>query len=97
MGVTVMAALPDRDELRLCIVWASANRSTIQRRHTTLWRHQEQILEALPSLSFPDAELLIVVRPNDTDLYEYLLSRFAGVRGVKGNSGTSPHAGGRWQ
>jgi hypothetical protein len=24
-----------------------------------------------------------VVRPNDTDLYDYLLSRFAGVRGVR--------------
>ena len=50
--------------------------------HGLCARHQEQILEALPSLSFPDAELLIVVRPNDTDLYEYLLPRFADVRGV---------------
>ena len=51
--------------------------------HGLCARHQEQALEALPSLSFPDAELLIVVRPNDTDLYEYLLPRFAGVRGVR--------------
>ena len=46
-------------------------------------RHREQALEALPSQSFPEAELLIVVRPNDTDLYEYLLRRFAGVRGIR--------------
>jgi len=26
--------------------------------------------------------MLIVVRPNDTELYHYLLRRFAGVRGV---------------
>jgi hypothetical protein len=44
-------------------------------------RHKEQALEALPSLSFPDAEMLIVVRPHDTALYEYLLQRFAGVPG----------------
>jgi hypothetical protein len=46
-------------------------------------RHKEQALEALPSQSFPDVEMLIVVRPNDTDLYEYLLRRFAGVPGVR--------------
>jgi hypothetical protein len=50
--------------------------------HGLCSRHQEQALEALPSASFPDAELLIVVRPNDTDLYHYLLRRLAGVRGV---------------
>jgi hypothetical protein len=46
-------------------------------------RHKEQALEALASQSFPDAEMLMVVRPNDTDLYEYLLQRFAGVPGVR--------------
>ena len=46
-------------------------------------RHREQALEALPSTSFPDVEMLIVVRSNDTDLYEYLMQRFAGVSGVK--------------
>lgn len=46
-------------------------------------RHKEQALEALPSQSFPDAEMLIVVRRTDTDLHEYLLERFAGVPGVK--------------
>jgi hypothetical protein len=50
--------------------------------HGICSRHQEQALEALPSQSFPDAEMLIVVRPNDTELYHYLLRRFAGVRGV---------------
>jgi hypothetical protein len=46
-------------------------------------RHKEQALEALPSQSFPDVEMLIVVRRTDTDLYEYLLRGFAGVPGVK--------------
>jgi hypothetical protein len=51
--------------------------------HGLCQRHQKQALEALPSQSFPDAEMLIVVRPNDTDLYEYLVRRFAGVPGVR--------------
>jgi hypothetical protein len=51
--------------------------------HGICSRHKEQALEALPSQSFPDAEMLIVVRPNDTDLYEYLLRRFADVPGVR--------------
>jgi hypothetical protein len=46
-------------------------------------RHTEQALEALPSNSFPDAEMLIIVRPNDTDLYEYLSRRLASVPGVR--------------
>lgn len=45
--------------------------------------HRERLLELLPSKSFPDAELLIVVRPNDTALYEYLRRSFAGVPQVK--------------
>jgi hypothetical protein len=51
--------------------------------HGVCLRHREQFLESLPSTSFPDVEMLIVVRSNDTALYEYLLRRFAGVRGVK--------------
>src|SRR5262245_5994172 len=51
--------------------------------HGICARHREQALEALPSQSFPDAELLIVVRPNDTELYHYLLQRFADVFGVQ--------------
>ena len=46
-------------------------------------RHKEQALEALPSQSFPDAEMLLIVRLTDTDLYEYLQRRFAGVPGVR--------------
>src|SRR5437773_10870103 len=42
--------------------------------------HTEQLLESIPSRSFPDAELLIVVRPNDTELSEYLQRSFAGVQ-----------------
>ena len=44
--------------------------------------HKERLLESLPSRSFPDAELLIVVRRNGT-LYERLRGSFAGVRRVK--------------
>ena len=51
--------------------------------HGVCLRHREQFLESLPSTSFPDAEMLIVVRPNDTALYAYLQRRLAGVRGVK--------------
>jgi hypothetical protein len=56
-------------------------------------RHKEQALEALPSQSFPDAEMLIVVRPNDIDLYEYLLRRFAGHRRLPGARATGRGAG----
>jgi hypothetical protein len=51
--------------------------------HGICFRHRQQFLESLPSTSFPDAEMLIVVRPNDTSLYEYLRRRLAGVKGVK--------------
>jgi hypothetical protein len=46
-------------------------------------RHEAQLLPALPSLSFPDVELLIVVRREEHELFEYLHRRFADVRGVK--------------
>jgi len=45
--------------------------------------HKEQLLESLPSRSFPDAELLIVVRRNDTALYEFLQRSFACLPRVK--------------
>jgi len=51
--------------------------------HGVCPRHKEQLLESFPSRSFPDAELLIVVRRNDTALYEYLQRSFAGVSRVK--------------
>jgi len=45
--------------------------------------HTELLLESIPSKSFPDVEVLIVVGPNDTALYEYLQRSFAGVHRVK--------------
>lgn len=46
-------------------------------------RHAALLLASLPSLSFPDIELLIVVRRHDVRLFEYLHHRLEGVRGVK--------------
>jgi hypothetical protein len=51
--------------------------------HSICEGHTDQLLEALPSRSFPDAALLIIVRRNDTALYEHLEWSFAGVPGVK--------------
>jgi hypothetical protein len=51
--------------------------------HCICARHQERLLEFLPSKSFPDAELLIVVPRNDQGLYERLQRSFAGVAGVR--------------
>jgi hypothetical protein len=45
--------------------------------------HQRRLLELLPSKSFPDAEVLIVVRPNDTALHDHLQRAFAGMPAVK--------------
>ncbi len=46
-------------------------------------RHQEQLLESLPSSSFPEVELLLVVHRKEAALYAYLQRTLAGVRGVK--------------
>ncbi|HEY3245344.1 MAG TPA: hypothetical protein VGM03_18540 [Phycisphaerae bacterium] len=46
-------------------------------------RHAAQLLASLPSLSFPDVEMLLVVRRHDPILFEYLQRRLVGVRGVK--------------
>ena len=46
-------------------------------------RHAALLLSSLPSLSFPDVELLIVVRRHDSMLFEYLQRRLDDVRGVK--------------
>jgi hypothetical protein len=46
-------------------------------------RHAALLLAALPSLSFPDIELLIVVRRHDITLFDYLERQLEGVRGVK--------------
>src|SRR5439155_23302271 len=45
--------------------------------------HQRRLLELLPSNSFPYAEVLIAVRPNDTALHDHLHRAFAGTRVVK--------------
>src|SRR5207247_2597805 len=46
-------------------------------------RHQEQRLESLPSVSFPEVEFLMVVHPRETELYQYLQRALGDVRGVK--------------
>jgi hypothetical protein len=53
------------------------------RTHCICPHHRERLLELLPSRSFPDVELLVIVRRNDTELFEYLQGRFAGERGVR--------------
>ena len=45
--------------------------------------HQAQILESLPSQSYPDAEMLIVVRQSNPALYEHLKGLFAAMSGVE--------------
>ena len=45
-------------------------------------RHRAEILESLPSQSFPDAELLIVVRRGNLALYEDLVRMLAGLARV---------------
>jgi hypothetical protein len=50
--------------------------------HSICGRHQEQLLETLPSLSFPGVDMLIVVHSKDVALYEHLRRALAGVRGV---------------
>lgn len=45
--------------------------------------HKAQLLESLPSRSFPTAELLIVVRRDETVLYERFRRLFAAMPRVK--------------
>ena len=51
--------------------------------HGVCAHHKAQLLESLPSRSFPDAELLIVVRRHNTVLYEHLERLFAAASRVK--------------
>jgi hypothetical protein len=51
--------------------------------HSICARHVDQLLEDLPSRSFPDVAVLIVVRPNDTALFESLQGLLTGVPDVK--------------
>src|SRR2546426_8235996 len=46
--------------------------------HGFCLHHAGQLLESLPSRSFPDARVLIVVPENGTARYEFLQRRFAG-------------------
>ena len=54
-----------------------------QATHGICAQHKIQLLESLPSRSFPDAELLIVVRRNNPALYERLKQSFAAMLAVK--------------
>jgi len=51
--------------------------------HSICVGHRDQLLEDLPSRSFPDVAVLIVVRPNDTALFESLQGLFTGVSDMK--------------
>jgi hypothetical protein len=51
--------------------------------HSICEGHRDQLLEDLPSRSFPDVALLIVVHPNDTELFESLQAMFVGAFDVK--------------
>ena len=51
--------------------------------HGVCPHHKAQLLESLPSRSFPEVELLVVVRRDRTLLYEQLTWLFAGTPHVK--------------
>ena len=51
--------------------------------HGVCARHKTQLLQSLPSRSFPDADLLIVVRRDNIELYEKFKRVFATVSRVK--------------
>ena len=51
--------------------------------HGYCTRHTVLLLASLPSMAFPDVDLLIVVRRRDQALFDYLRQRLDGVRGVK--------------
>ena len=51
--------------------------------HSICAGHRDQLLEDLPSRSFPDVAVLIVVLPNDSALFEHLQGLLTGMPGVK--------------
>ena len=51
--------------------------------HGVCAQHKALLLESLPSRSFPEVELLIVVHRHDAGLYEKLTRVFAGTSRVK--------------
>jgi hypothetical protein len=50
--------------------------------HGVCDRHQQQLLATLPSISFPGLEVLVIVAPRESALYDYLRARLGGVKGV---------------
>jgi hypothetical protein len=51
--------------------------------HGICLRHQQQVVATLPSQSFPDVRLLIVVRPDEWALYDYLSKTVGELKGVR--------------
>jgi len=51
--------------------------------HGVCAQHKARLLESLPSQSFPEVQLLIVVHRDGTALYEKLTRLFAGTSRVK--------------
>ena len=51
--------------------------------HGICLRHQQQVVATLPSQSFPDVQLLIVVRPDEWALYDYLRKTVGELKGVR--------------
>ena len=51
--------------------------------HGICRRHTLDLLDRLPSRSFPGVRLLLVVSSRESGLYEHLLRELAGVSGVK--------------
>jgi hypothetical protein len=51
--------------------------------HGICRRHTLDLLDRMPSRSFPGVRLLLVVSAKETALYEHLQSELAGVGGVK--------------
>jgi hypothetical protein len=51
--------------------------------HGICLRHQQQVVATLPSQSFPDVRLLIVVRPDEWALYDYLRKTVGELKGVR--------------
>ena len=51
--------------------------------HGICRRHTQELVNRLPSRSFPGVRLLLVVSPREEALYEHLQRELAGVSGVK--------------
>jgi hypothetical protein len=51
--------------------------------HGICRRHTQELVNRLPSRSFPGVRLLLVVSPKQEDLYDHLQRELAGVSGVK--------------